>query len=97
MDYTSSDITQITGGSLTGSGDLIVADLLIDSRQVSYTENTAFIAIRGANHDGHDFIEELYGRGVKVFIVEQLPGNTNFYPDAAFVVCGNTVEALQLL
>ena len=57
MDYTSSDITQITGGSLTGSGDLIVADLLIDSRQVSYTENTAFIAIRGANHDGHDFVD----------------------------------------
>ncbi|MFZ2338661.1 MAG: bifunctional UDP-N-acetylmuramoyl-tripeptide:D-alanyl-D-alanine ligase/alanine racemase [Bacteroidales bacterium] len=97
MDYTSSDIAQITGGNLSGSGDLIVADLLIDSRQVSYTENTAFIAIRGANHDGHDFVDELYGRGVKVFIVEQLPGNTDFYPDAAFIVCRNTVEALQLL
>lgn len=97
MDYTSSDIARITGGSLTGSGDLIVADLLIDSRQVSYTENSAFIAIRGANHDGHDFVDELYGRGVKVFIVEQLPGNTDFYPDAAFIVCVNTVEALQLL
>ena len=97
MDYTSSDIARITGGSLCGSRDLIVADLLIDSRQVSYTENTAFIAIRGANHDGHDFVDGLYGRGVKVFIVEQIPGNTDFYPDAAFIVCGNTVEALQLL
>ncbi len=97
MDYTSYDIARITGGSLTGSGSLAVADLLIDSRQVSYTENTAFIAVRGANHDGHDFVEELYGRGVRVFLVERLPENTDFYPDAAFIVCGNTVDALQLL
>lgn len=97
MDYTSSDIARITGGSLTGSGGLVVSDLLIDSRQVSYTENTAFIAIKGANHDGHNFIDELYGRGVKVFLVERLPENTDYYPDAAFIVCGNAVDALQLL
>lgn len=97
MDYTSSDIARITGGSLTGSGSLVVADLLIDSRQVSYIENTAFIAIKGVNHDGHDFIEELYSRGVRVFLVERLPANTDFYPNAAFIVCENTVDALQLL
>ena len=97
MNFTSSDIARITGGTLTGPGDIIVSDLVTDSRQVSFTENTAFIAIRGVNHDGHKFIDSLFRRGVRVFIVERLPVKVDFYPDAAFIVTGNSVDALQLL
>ncbi|MBK7479002.1 MAG: hypothetical protein IPI69_04190 [Bacteroidales bacterium] len=34
---------------------------------------------------------------MRVFLVERLPANTDFYPNAAFIVCENTVDALQLL
>ena len=79
MDFTSSDIAQITGGTLTGPGDITVSDLIIDSRQVSYTENSAFIAIRGSNHDGHQFIDQLFNKGLRVFIVGRVPENVDYY------------------
>ncbi len=97
MNYTSSDIAKITNGILTGPADLIVSELITDSRQVSFADDAAFIAIRGINHDGHHFINTLCRKGVKVFITEMLPENVNIYPDAAFIVCTNTIDALQLL
>lgn len=97
MNFTSSDIARITGGTLTGRDDIIVSDLFTDSRQVSFAENAAFIAIRGVNHDGHKFIDTLFRRGIRAFIVEKLPEKVNFYPDAAFIVTTDTIGALQLL
>lgn len=97
MSLTSSDIARITHGVLTGLTGLPVSDLIIDSRQVSFAEDAAFIAIRGINHDGHQFIDAVYRKGVKVFITEVLPENVNIYPDAAFIVCANSIDALQLL
>jgi alanine racemase len=95
--YTSSDIARITNSTLTGPDDLIVTELIVDSRQVSFAEDAAFIAIRGINHDGHQFVDTLFRKGVRVFIVEKLPAKVDFYPDAAFIVSTNTVNALQLL
>jgi alanine racemase len=97
VNLTASDVARITGGTLTGPGDIIVSDLVTDSRQVSFTENAAFIAISGVNHDGHKFIDSLFKRGVRAFIVERLPSKVDFYPDAAFIVTVNSVDALQLL
>ena len=97
MNFTTSDIVRITRGTLSGPGDIIVLDLVTDSRQVSFTENAAFIAIRGMNHDGHKFIDALFKRGLRVFIVERLPAKIDYYPDVAFVVTGDTINALQLL
>ena len=97
MNFTASDIARITGGTLTGPGDIIVSDLVTDSRQVSFTENAAFIAIRGTNHDGHKFIDVLFKRGLRAFIVERLPEKIDYYPDVAFIVTADTINALQLL
>jgi alanine racemase len=95
--FTSSDIARITNGTLSGRPDLIVSELITDSRQVSFTEDAAFIAIKGNNHDGHQFIDILYRKGVKVFIVEKLPEKTNIYKDAAFIETCDAVNALQRL
>jgi alanine racemase len=97
VNFTSSDISRITNGALTGPPELIVSDLITDSRQVSFAEDAAFVAIRGINHDGHQFIDAVYRKGIKVFITEMLPENVNIYPDAAFIVCTNSIDALQVL
>jgi len=97
MNFNSADLAAITNGTLTGPPDLVVSELVTDSRQVSFAENAAFFAIRGANHDGHQFIDTLYHKGVKVFIVEKLPEEISLYPDGAFILTGNAIEALQLL
>jgi len=97
VNFTTSDIARITNGVLTGSSDIIVSELITDSRQVSFAEDAAFVAIRGINHDGHKFVDALYRKGVRVFITEMLPENVNIYPDAAFIVSPSSVNALQLL
>jgi alanine racemase len=93
----SSDIAEIINGKLIGPSDLLVTEIITDSRQLSYTEGLVFIAIRGKNHDGHQFIKNLYQTGIRVFVVERLPDEPKSYSDAAFIITKNTVEALQLL
>lgn len=97
MNFKTADIAKITKGALTGPPDISVSELVTDSRQVSFAEHAAFIAIRGTNHDGHKFIGTLYGKGVKVFIVEKLPEELNIYEDAAFILTVDSINALQLL
>jgi Alr-MurF fusion protein len=91
----SADIAGIAGGVLIGSPDVIISELVTDSRQLSYTVEIAFAAIRGKNHDGHQFIEALYQKGIRAFIVEKLPDNNSGYPSAAFILADNTIDALQ--
>jgi len=93
----SSDIAEIVRGVLTGAPDIIVNEIVTDSRQLSYTEGLAFVAIKGKNHDGHHFIGSLYQKGIRVFIVEKLPENISGFPEAGFILTENTISALQLL
>lgn len=97
MKYTSSDIARIVNGRLEGNPELPVNDLVTDSRQISYSGDMAFFALRGKNHDGHRFIGSLYDKGVRVFVLEALPEHYELYKDAAFIVTDSTVIALQVL
>lgn len=97
MIINSGDIAKITGGRLLGRNDIVITDLSTDSRQVNFTDNVAFIAVKGVNHDGHQFIEPLYRQGIRVFIVSHLPSGISNLPDAAFIITDNTIEALHLL
>ncbi|WP_417592340.1 bifunctional UDP-N-acetylmuramoyl-tripeptide:D-alanyl-D-alanine ligase/alanine racemase [Owenweeksia hongkongensis] len=70
----------------------IVSRLLLDSRQFSSAEGVFFFALRGKNHDGHKYIEDLVKKGVRHFVVEQMPTQTF---DANFVVVPDSLKALQ--
>jgi len=93
----SADIASITNGKLLGPGNLVTNEIVTDSRQLSFTEGQAFAAINGKNHNGHVYINSLYRKGVRVFIIESTPENLKDYSDAAFIITGSTVEALQLI
>jgi Alr-MurF fusion protein len=94
---TSGELARIVNGKLTGSPDLAVNDLVTDSRQITMTEGMAFFAISGRNHDGHFFVENLYNKGVRIFIVEKMHGNFESLKNASFITVLNTIEALQLV
>ncbi len=53
-----------------------------------------FVALRGANHDSHDFIAQMYDRGVRAFVVER---EVEPLPGCGYAVVGNAIEALQSL
>ena len=73
MNYTITEIAQITGGQLTGPCDTVVQYILTDSRSLLYPAATVFFAIPGERHDGHNYIGELHRQGVRCFVVERLP------------------------
>lgn len=94
MNYLLSEIAQIVGGELRGE-DLRVRSIATDSRSVFSTEEVAFAAIDGRNHDGHQFVERMVARGVEAFIVERdmpLPNKR-----CGMVVVESTLAALQSL
>lgn len=84
-------------GTLTGDPDLQVTDVITDSRNINVTDGLVFFAISGKNHDGHNFLESLYNKGVRVFIVERLPSDISGFHGAAIIATENSVKALQLL
>lgn len=45
--------------------------LLNDSRQLSSSQRSIFFAIKGLHHDGHQFLDDLYRKGVREFVVEK--------------------------
>lgn len=63
-----------------------------DSRSVFDPAETVFAAIRTSVADGHKYIGELYQRGVRSFIVEELP--YDIPADAEFIVTDNVPLAL---
>ena len=84
-------------GRLSGLPDMEIAEVMTDSRRLGYGEGLAFLAISGKNHDGHNYIDSMYQKGVRVFIVERLPVNIEGLPDSAFIIVDNSIEALQKL
>jgi Alr-MurF fusion protein len=97
LKLSSSDIAKIVNGKLTGPPDLFVTEIVTDTRQISFTDGLVFFAIKGRNHDGHNFIHNLYLKGVRIFVVETLPDRKEKYDGAAFITTVNSVEALQML
>ena len=73
-----------------------IEHLLFDSRQVSFPSSSLFFAIQGERRDGHDFISQLYVKGVQNFIVEKKLATRSF-PKANFILVKNSVVALQQL
>ena len=68
--FTISDILEATQGKLLqGPPKVRVRGISIDSRQVKKGE--LFIAIKGDVFDGHDFIDAVVARGVRVLIVHR--------------------------
>ena len=75
-----------------------VSFLLTDSRSLCFPEETLFFALRSARNDGQHYIAELYQRGVRRFVVAEVPDRWQAnYADATFLVVGDTLAALQQL
>ncbi|MFN8416906.1 MAG: bifunctional UDP-N-acetylmuramoyl-tripeptide:D-alanyl-D-alanine ligase/alanine racemase [Cytophagaceae bacterium] len=79
-----------------GKEDIVLSQLLLDSRKVVAPEGTVFFAIAGTNHDGHQYLSQAYQKGVRCFVVEK-EINTSNYPNAFFFHTASSVKALQKL
>lgn len=97
MQYTIEQITTILGATYIGTDEKrSVSRLLTDSRSLGFPEETLFFAIKTKHGDGHLFIDELYKRGVRNFVVENGDVASKL-PDANVIIVENSINALQLL
>ncbi|ERM81318.1 hypothetical protein P872_10565 [Rhodonellum psychrophilum GCM71 = DSM 17998] len=88
----------VQGFLLHGSQEQIINQIIVDSRNVVYPETTLFVALKGAKSDGHDFIEELYKKGVRHFLIRKGSGiNIAGKEEGTFIACEDPLSGLQLL
>jgi Alr-MurF fusion protein len=92
---TTYEFAKLTGGRLHGLPDLVIGELLTDSRQFSVSDGLTFFAIKGTNHDGHSFIRNVYDRGVRIYVVQKLPNDADELKSASFIIVNDTITALQ--
>jgi len=98
-------VAQATGGRLTGgSPDTVFESVSIDTRTLQ--PGALFIAIKGDNFDGHEFVDEAVRRGAAGMLVSRAPqaveGGVDEAPalaaaPAVTIVVDDTLEALQAL
>lgn len=96
MTYTIHHIAQIIKADAVIIHDSVIENLLLDSRKVFAPVSSLFFALKGPRRDGHQFIADLYKRGVMNFVVERQM-EIKEYPEANFLRVNDSLEALQLL
>lgn len=74
-----------------------ISYLLTDSRSLLHPAGTLFFALRTPSGDGHNFIPELYARGVRNFVTKHLPADVAEMPEANFLVVPSPLDALQTI
>lgn len=98
MNYEIEKIASIIEGEILNiNNDISINDLLFDSRLLISPESTLFFALRGQRNDGNRYIEELYAKGVRAFVVDNntLLNEMAPYDKATFIVVEDTLKALQ--
>ena len=98
MKYSIEKVTALIGARRYGTQEGDIRWLLTDSRSLCFPEETLFFALHSQRNDGHRYIAELYRRGVRHFVVEQVPeAYQTIYPEANFLRVPHTLAALQRL
>jgi len=95
-DYNLSKIAGILKGELVVNqqDNIKIKNILFDSRLLVEPKNTLFFALLSERNDGHKYINELYEKGVRAFVVNDSFSIEN---DAAYIKVDDTLEALQKL
>ena len=96
MSYTVEQIAEWMGAERIGSASANVNWILTDSRSLCFPEETLFFALKSQRNDGHKYVQELYKRGVRNFVVSRLPQDM-VADDCNFFVVDDTLHALQML
>ncbi|RKD92796.1 bifunctional UDP-N-acetylmuramoyl-tripeptide:D-alanyl-D-alanine ligase/alanine racemase [Mangrovibacterium diazotrophicum] len=94
------EIAGLVNGVLKSAADLdsspTIQSVSIDSRTIADVHSCLFFALKGVRHNGHQYIGDLYHKGVLSFVVCE-PIEVHKYPLAYFVKVEDSLDALQKL
>lgn len=90
--YSPHEIATITGGTiLAGEFSDPITDIVLDTRKAVVGRNAVFFAITGSNHNGHDYLQAAWDKGIRSFVVEQ----DMSLPETTVIKVEHSVTALQ--
>lgn len=91
-----SEIAALFG--ISSDSNVIIDTLLTDSRSLTRPDSSLFFAIRtpGGN-DGHRFIKNLYDKGVRFFVANEIPEEMKDSNDASFILTDDVIGVLQII
>ncbi|HNW97089.1 MAG TPA: bifunctional UDP-N-acetylmuramoyl-tripeptide:D-alanyl-D-alanine ligase/alanine racemase [Bacteroidales bacterium] len=97
--YSINEICKIIKGEMVQlpSPDSVVKQLVIDSRKLISPDNSLFFSIITKRNNGHKYIEELYEKGVRNFVISQDDSFVQNCQEANFIKVKNSLSALQTL
>lgn len=91
--YSTLEIASFIGAQIKNLKGYNIDWLLTDSRSLCYPESTLFFAIKTDRGNGHRYIADLYQRGVRAFVISEVPKGD--FPNADFLFVLDTLQALQ--
>lgn len=97
MNYNTSQIAAIIKAEGMIHADNTLSVLLTDSRSLTFPEESIFFALVTERNDGHKYIKELYDKGVRDFVIDHYPNESDKMPEANFLRVTDTLAAMQML
>ncbi|SIO41299.1 bifunctional UDP-N-acetylmuramoyl-tripeptide:D-alanyl-D-alanine ligase/alanine racemase [Chitinophaga niabensis] len=95
--YTAESISKILKGELLQqTGNAEIEHILLDSRKLLIPETSLFIPLVSERRNAHQYIDEMYQKGVSNFVVSE-PMSTAQYPKANIILVKNSLQALHTL
>jgi len=98
--YTISDIASVINAVyLQQQEEAAIYHLLLDSRKLLFPKTSLFFALDGPRRNGSAFMLELYNKGVRNFVVNEVEGAAacKDFAGANFLGVKNVLQALQAL
>lgn len=98
--YSLSQISQIIDGKIISTSsknetEVVVNQIITDSRSWFIDKYSLFFALLGKRYDGNNFLSEMYRKNVRYFVVNRLPVALQNFENSVFILVKNTLEALQ--
>ena len=93
--YSFQHIATVTNGRIIQLiDDSNIEHLVIDSRKIIFPASSLFFALTGPRRDGHDYINEVYEKGLRNFVVSRSI-DISTWRDANFLLVSNVLGAMQ--
>ncbi|MEO7307052.1 MAG: bifunctional UDP-N-acetylmuramoyl-tripeptide:D-alanyl-D-alanine ligase/alanine racemase [Ferruginibacter sp.] len=88
----------IKAKAFSKNADAPIEHIVLDSRKLLFPATSVFFALEGQRRKGGQFIEELYHKGVRCFVIDESFTEPDLlkFPEAAFLQVTDVLQALHL-
>jgi len=91
LNYSIGEICKVLNAKSNGDKNLIISNIIIDSRSPLINENSLFVALKGSKTSGDEYIQDFQKKGGKIVLVNQSAQLKN----CTEIIVDDTLKALQ--